>query len=277
MNRAKVIQLATTGGALVLFILVFAAPKNYSEKNLESKAVAEVKKDLDNQLTEIKKSLKKEALERIDELEKKLSGASGEEEKVAILNEMILFWDIEKYPGAAVLFMEDKAALTKSTGDWNAAGDRYLSMADFGDDENRPFRWDKAEECYRNALSLSPENLTAKTGLGTVLVRKSQSPMEGIALLREVVDADPKNIRALLQLADFSILSNQYDKAINRFDQILEADPNYHDAYFFKAETYAKMGNKEKAEFFLKEYQKHAPDEEAAKEAENYLKENYGL
>lgn len=277
MNRAKVIQLLTTGGALVLFVLVFAAPKNYSEKNLEKKAVAEVKKDLDNQLTEIKKSLKKESLEQINALEKKLYETSGEKEKESVLNEMILFWDVQKYPGAAVLFMEDKAALTKSPEDWNTTGDRYLSMADFGDDENRPFRWDKAEECYRKALELSPQNLTAKTGLGTVLVRKSQNPMEGIALLREVVDADPKNIRALLQLADFSILSNQFDKAINRFDQILEADPNYHDAYFFKAETYAKMGDKAKAALFLKEYQKHAPDEEAAKEAENYLKENYGL
>ncbi len=277
MNRAKVIQLATTGGALVLFVLVFAAPKNYSEKSLDDKAIAEVKKDLGNQLTEIKKSLKKESLEQISVLEKKLSEVSGEQEKSAILNEIILFWDVEKYPGAAVLFMEDKASLTKSPEDWNATGDRYLSMADFGDEENRPYRWDKAEECYRNALSVSPENLTAKTGLGTVLVRKSQNPMEGISLLREVVDADPKNIRALLQLADFSILSNQYDKAINRFDQILEADPNYHDAYFFKAETYAKMGDKVKADFFLKEYQKHAPDEEAGKEAENYLKENYGL
>ncbi len=277
MNRAKVIQLLTTGGALVLFVLVFAAPKNYSEKNLEKKAVAEVKKDLDNQLTEIKKSLKKESLEQINALEKKLYETSGEKEKESVLNEMILFWDVQKYPGAAVLFMEDKAALTKSPEDWNITGDRYLSMADFGDDENRPFRWDKAEECYRKALELSPQNLTAKTGLGTVLVRKSQNPMEGIALLREVVDADPKNIRALLQLADFSILSNQFDKAINRFDQILEADPNYHDAYFFKAETYAKMGDKAKAALFLKEYQKHAPDEEAAKEAENYLKENYGL
>jgi tetratricopeptide (TPR) repeat protein len=277
LNRAKVIQLLTTGGALVLFVLVFAAPKNYSEKNLEKKAVAEVKKDLDNQLTEIKKSLKKESLEQINALEKKLYEASGEKEKESVLNEMILFWDVQKYPGAAVLFMEDKAALTKSPEDWNTTGDRYLSMADFGDDENRPFRWDKAEECYRKALELSPQNLTAKTGLGTVLVRKSQNPMEGIALLREVVDADPKNIRALLQLADFSILSNQFDKAINRFDQILEADPNYHDAYFFKAETYAKMGDKAKAALFLKEYQKHAPDEEAAKEAENYLKENYGL
>ncbi len=277
MNRAKVIQLATTGGALVLFVLVFAAPKNYSERNLEKKAVAEVKKELGNQLTEIKKSLRKESLEKINSLEKKLSEATGDGEKVPVLNEIILFWDVEKYPGAAVLYMEDKASVTKSPDDWNATGDRYLSMADFGDEENRPFRLDKAEECYRNALSISPENLTAKTGLGTVLVRKSQNPMEGIALLREVVDADPKNVRALLQLADFSILSNQYDKAIKRFDQILEADPNYHDAYFFKAETYAKMGDKAKAEFFLKEYQSHAPDEEAAKEAENYLKENYGL
>ncbi len=277
MNRTKVIQLVTTGGALVLFILLFAAPKNFSEKNLDNKAKVEAKKEIDNQLTEIKGSLNANDLAAITELENKLKEASDADEKAGILIQMIMFWDMQKYPGAAVLYMEEKAAVSNKTEDWIAAGDRYLSMADFGDSENRPYRWDKAEECYRNALRVSENDLTAKTGLGTVLVRKSQNPMEGIALLREVVDADPKNIRALLQLADFSIMSNQFDKAIARFDQILEADPNYFDAYFFKAETYAKMGDKTKAGLFLEEYKRNAPDEEAAREAENYLKENYGL
>lgn len=277
MNRSKAIQTATVVGALVLFILLFAAPKNFSDKNLDEKAKVEARKEIDRQLSEIKGSLEPDALAVITDLENKLKSASDGNEKAEVLNRMILFWDMQKYPGAAVLYMEEKAGLSGKAEDWIAAGDRYLSLADFGDAENRPYRWDKAEECYRNALRSEENNLTAKTGLGTVLVRKSQNPMEGIALLREVADADPKNIRALLQLADFSIMSNQFEKAIARFDQILEADPTYFDAYFFKAETYAKMGEKAKARHFLEEYKKKAPDTHAANEAESYMKENYGL
>ena len=173
--------------------------------------------------------------------------------------------------------MEEKAALLEKAEIWIMAGDRYLGMAEFGEPENKAYRLDKAAECFQNALDLESGNLTAKTGMGTVLVRKQENPMAGIALLREVVDADPKNIRALLQLADFSIMSNQPEKALARFDQVLEADPTYVDAYFFKAETYARMGNKEEARRFLNEYKTRVGNPEAGNEAENYLKSSYGL
>ncbi|MCG9910570.1 MAG: tetratricopeptide repeat protein [Flavobacteriales bacterium] len=277
MNRAKAIQLILIAGTLALFAFIFAAPKNYSEKKLEDKARNEIRKDLDNQLVEIKKSLKPEASQKVERLEKQLSEAKSNAEKSIVLDSLVLFWDLQNYPGASVLYIEEKAALLNTAELWIQTGDRYLSMSDFGDAENKPYRLDKAEDAYRNALDVDNTNLTAKTGLGTVLVRKQANPMEGIALLREVVEKDPKNIRALLQLADFSIMSNQPEKALERFDQVLAADPSFYDVYFFKAETYAKMGNKEKAWEFLLLYQEKAENEEASKEAENYLKINYGI
>ncbi len=59
-------------------------------------------------------------------------------------------------------------------------------------------------------------------------------------------------------------MSNQPDKALARFDQVLEADPTYVDAYFFKAETYARMGNKAEANRFLDEYKTRVNNPEAA-------------
>jgi len=277
LNKAKIIQLSVLAASLAVLVIVFAAPKNYSEKKLAERARIEVKKDADQQLVEIKKELKPEAGARVAELEKQLGEAKTDAEKVILLDSLAAFWDVQMYPGASVLYVEEKAVILNTAQQWIITGDRYLSMADFGDDENRPYRLDKAEEAYQNALDADAKNLNAKTGLGTVLVRKQQNPMQGIALLREVVDEDPKNIRALLQLADFSIMSNQPDKALARFDQVLEADTNYVDVYFFKAETYAKMGNKPEAQKFLEEYKKRAPSPEAGEEAANYLKINYGL
>lgn len=277
MNRTKIIQLVVSAGTLVLFVVVFAAPKNYSDKKLADRARIETKKEADNQLVEIKKELKPDAGAKLAELEKKYKSAATTGEKVTALDSLSVFWDKQMYPGASVIYIEEKAALVQTAAQWIIAGDRYLSMAEFGEPENKGFRLDKAAGCYQNALDAEPGNLTAKTGMGTVLVRKQENPMAGIALLREVVDAEPGNIRALLQLADFSILSNQPDKAIARFDQVLKADPTYVDAYFFKAETYAKMGDKPEARHFLDEYKARVNNPEAATEAENYLKSNYGL
>lgn len=277
MNRTKAIQIVVLAAAVGLFVAVFAAPKNYSEKKLADRARIETKKDTDNQLVEIKKELKADAGAKLADLESRLGLAQTKEEKASLLDSITLFWDKQFYPGAAVVFMEEKASLLNTAQHWITVGDRYLSMAEFGEPENKDFRLQKAEDCFQNALDKDPGNLVAKTGLGTVMVRKQLEPMAGIALLREVVDADPKNIRALLQLADFSILSGQYDKAIIRFDEVLAADPSYVDTYFFKAETYAKMGDKEKALAFLEEYKKNAGNPEAGIEAENYLKSNYGL
>jgi len=276
LNRTKLIQLIVSAGTLVLFVVVYAAPKNYSEKTLADRARVETKKETDKQLVEIKKELKPDAGAKLADLEKKFAAAADKEQKANALDSLALFWDREMYPGAAVLYIEDKAMLLNTAAQWIITGDRYLSMAEFGEPENKGFRLDKAAECYQKALDMESGNLTAKTGLGTVMVRKQENPMAGIALLREVVDADPGNIRALLQLADFSIMSNQPEKAIARFDQVLQVDPNYVDAYFFKAETYAKMGKKTEALHFLEEY-KTRVNPEAAKEAENYLKTNYGL
>lgn len=277
MNRTKTIQLLVLSGTLILFVVVYAAPKNYSEKKLADRARVETKKDTDNQLVEIKKQLKPDAGAKLADLEKMYSAAASADQKASALDSLSAFWDKQMYPGASVLYIEEKAILLNTAEQWIITGDRYLSMADFGEPENKPYRLDKASECYQNALDKEPNNLTAKTGMGTVLVRKQENPMAGIAMLREVVDADPKNIRALLQLADFSIMSGQFDKAIARFDQVLAVDPTFIDAYFFKAETYAKAGNKEEARRFLKEYQIKVDHPEAATEAENYLKSNYGL
>lgn len=277
MNRTKVIQLVVSAGTLVLFVAVFAAPKNYSEKKLAERARIETKKEADNQLVEIKKGLKPDVGAQLAQLEKDYAEAGNTGQKVAALDSLSAFWDRQRYPGASVLYVEEKAALLEKADIWIMAGDRYLGMAEFGEPENKAYRLDKAAECFQNALDLESDNLIAKTGMGTVLVRKQENPMAGIALLREVVDADPKNIRALLQLADFSILSNQPEKALARFDQVLEADPTYVDAYFFKAETYARMGNKEEARRFLAEYKTRVGNPEAGNEAENYLKSSYGL
>lgn len=56
---------------------------------------------------------------------------------------------------------------------------------------------------------------------------RSENPMEGISLLRELVQSDSTNLEAQFQLGLFSIESGQMDKAVARFEKILAIDPTH--------------------------------------------------
>ena len=53
---------------------------------------------------------------------------------------------------------------------------------------------------------------------------ESNNPMEGVFMLRKILEKDPKNKEALFHLGILSIQSKQYNKAIERFNQLLIID-----------------------------------------------------
>lgn len=84
----------------------------------------------------------------------------------------------------------------------------------------------KAIALYKEIISGSSD-LTAKTRLGVLLTQSGGTPMEGILLLREVLEEDPEHIEALFSLGEFSVITQQFDKAIGRFEAILAIDPSH--------------------------------------------------
>ena len=71
--------------------------------------------------------------------------------------------------------------------------------------------------------------------------------MEGILILKELADAEVPNINAAFLLAQFSVTSGQLDKAVERYTQVLELDPNHIDATWELAMLNMKMGDLEAA------------------------------
>jgi tetratricopeptide (TPR) repeat protein len=88
-----------------------------------------------------------------------------------------------------------------------------------------------------------------------------------------VVAKDPNNTKAILQLGHFSVLSGQYSKAIERYKQALEIDPNLTEAYFYLGDAYAKMDDMENAEKYLLIYRGLLEDEEVKKQLDIYLED----
>lgn len=73
---------------------------------------------------------------------------------------------------------------------------------------------------------------------------QGEAPMQGIMLLREVLEEDSTNILAHFYLGQFSVQSGQLDKAKSRFAKVLELDQNneYPSAHFYLGNIYSSEG-----------------------------------
>ncbi len=162
------------------------------------------------------------------------------------------FWASINNAGLSAYYTEKLSGLASSSENWYNASYRYLvaSRASQKDGE-KIFFTRKAIEGFTKVMSIDPANLEAKANLGVCYVEGSQvlgtAPMKGVGLLKEVIEKDPKNITALINLGYFAIQSGQYDKAIERFNQVLIIKPEYLDAYIYLADTYQRMGKKDEA------------------------------
>lgn len=82
-------------------------------------------------------------------------------------------------------------------------------------------RTPKLDERLKNK---SPLDLKVEQAIE--MVQQTGAPMQGIAMLKEVLEEDPNHKEALWQLGMFSVQSGQYDKAIERFEALLKVIGN---------------------------------------------------
>ncbi len=193
-----------------------------------------------------KRGLNPAIVSEITDLEKKADKASGEE-KIAIYQQLADKWnDVEKAVPQGFIY-EDMATISPKFDYWLKAGNAYRKGYTNLQDSALVVALNKrAITAFQKAVDLDGKNLEAKTGLGAAMVTGTNNPMSGIALLREVVEADPKNIEANKTLGLFSLQSRQFDRAIDRFKTVVELKPDA-ESYFYLATGYQNIGMKNEA------------------------------
>jgi tetratricopeptide (TPR) repeat protein len=131
------------------------------------------------------------------------------------------------------------------------AGDLYFEAYGFAVSESKAaYLGEQTRAFYQKALALNPNLLTAKANMAMTYV-STQTPMQGIMLLREVLEQDPTNELALFNLGMLSMRSGQYSKAVGRFRQILTNDPANRKAKFYLAVCLVETNQKAEASKLL--------------------------
>ena len=193
-----------------------------------------------------KRGLNASIIQEISDLESKLADASGTA-KLDLLQQLAAKWDDVNESAPLGFVYEEMAKIDPQFSYWLKAGDAYrAAYTNLQDTVTARALYDYAINAYEQALEINSADLDAKTGLGSAYVSGTNNPMAGIALLQEVVKADPDHVGANKSLGLFSMQSRQFDRAIDRFKKVVALQPDA-ESYFYLATSYENIGLKREA------------------------------
>ena len=249
MNRA---QWSIVIASILLVVVLYAATKNqfFGERKakVETPGVNQQPQELttDSILFYSKQNLTPEQIARLNQLENSISRGDVMNQKVQLYHQLAHFWaDSAKVFAPYAYYTGEAARLVNSENSLTFAA--HLFLDDLTNTEDpRLKQWEalQAKDLFERSLKLNQNNDSSKVGLGAVyLYGGLASPMEGIGMIRSVVEKDSGNVYAQMTLGKASLLSGQIDKAVERFKKVAQLHPDNMEAILLLADTYEKMGN----------------------------------
>lgn len=144
----------------------------------------------------------------------------------------------------------------------------YLAVVDY-----YTFNYKGAIDYLENTLSLNEDYMEAYYLEGAVLAEQKKYE-EAIESYNIVMDLEPTNYRALLNIANIRVELGQHDAAIQMFNDLINENINFFDeVYYSMAEAHHKNGNKQGAcEFY--EMAAGQGDADAKINVEKYCQQN---
>jgi len=199
---------------------------------------------------------------------------ASENEKSAIFADSLasLYAQASQFDSAA-WFAEKAASFLNSKESLLKAGNSYYDAYTFALEANKQNEMAEKTRFYLGqVLQMEPGNLEIKTKIAMTYL-SSQNPMQGIAMLREVLAEDPKNEQALFNMGMLSIQSGQYDRAAERLEELISHYPNHVQGHLLLGVAYMNTRQKEKAisQFELVKKLDQDPAVQAA--ADSYLQD----
>jgi DNA-binding winged helix-turn-helix (wHTH) protein/tetratricopeptide (TPR) repeat protein len=114
--------------------------------------------------------------------------------------------------------------------------------------------WDGAEESYRAAIRLNPNEPGTLHDHGWLLISRGAFE-EGMAQIRRAQELDPVSPRANMHVAWAYTYTGQYAAAVREARRALELSPGYHEAFHCLEHAYLLSGNYESALAARKQYE----------------------
>ncbi len=221
------------------------------------------------------KGLSESQKNRLNTLKKAYLQESAEKKSIALDSLNAFFRTVNLIDSVGFYLLADARSNKNTPDKLKLAADAYFDAFGFALDSSRAKSLgQEAEKIYTEILTQNPKNLDAKAKLGVIYVSSNAvAPMKGINLLLSVVEEDPNNEFALYNLGFFSMMRGAHDKAIVRFEKLLETHPRNIQAWMHLAESYETLGKNKKAYEALEKVKQLDNSPEVQKEVNKKLQE----
>ena len=250
-------QLLFTLCGLSLVILLFIFGRTVAPKsNLPVSAIPAIKLfDINQFITSEKQHLTPSQAIQLGKLENSVTRGDVNEQLIAANTALANFWkDSIRATEPYFYYLSEAAKLDKSEKNLTFAAQLILDNLR-GETDEAKLNWktEQAIVLFEKAIELYPDNDDLKVGLGSCYVfgkgrvGGTKETMKGIQQLLAVVRKDSTNMKAQMMLGVGGYVSGQYDKAIERLQKVVIAQPKNMEAIAFLADTYAAKGDKANA------------------------------
>jgi tetratricopeptide (TPR) repeat protein len=170
-------------------------------------------------------TLSKEQTQVLERLRPLFLNAKTDKEKSAYLDSLSFVFRPANLIDSIAFYAENLATQFPSVRTYFATADAYYDVFSFAMNEQKVKNAaEKARIFYEKILGQEPENSDAKVKLG-VTYTITATPMQGIKMIREVLEKEPDNQLALFNLGLLSMQSGQYERAVERFERLLVINP----------------------------------------------------
>ncbi|MEB2773894.1 tetratricopeptide repeat protein [Algoriphagus sp. D3-2-R+10] len=176
--------------------------------------------------------------------------SSNEELKSSSEEIAAIYQELGKYDSAGY-YLSLAADKQSDLGLAEKAGNAYYEAFSFAlDPEKVTYTAEQTRKYLTKVLDYDPTRLDLKTKVAMTYV-SSSNPMQGITMLREILEQDPQNEEGLFNMGVLSMQSGQYKRATERFEELIQYHPDNLQGQFYLAVSYfeAKQKNKAKAQF----------------------------
>jgi tetratricopeptide (TPR) repeat protein len=268
--------------ALVICILLYSfgrtiPPKNPTAANQEVQSTEHQSVKFEDLLARAREKISPEQNQRLIRLENSVIRGDVKEQQLHVYHQLARFWADSAHIFEPYAYYNGEAAkLENSEKSLTFAARQFLDRLM---EESQPAMqyWlaSNAKVLFEKAIVINPANDSSKIGLGACYLfgNISDNPMEGILPVREIATKDPDNLYAQMILGLGGKKSGQFDKAIERFNIVVQKQPGNVEATFNLAECYEEKGDKANAVKWYEAVKKLVKLPEAQKELDKRITE----
>ncbi len=267
-------------------LLYFMGNRKYSPTAGEESTTEESSQESDHPIhinfdqlsANLKKKITPTQKDSIEVLEARLEAYkdSSAFHRAAIYAELGSSWEKAQYIELASHYFQQAAVLDSVESRWKEAADKSAFAFRISSDSSmRAHLVEKTVDAYNKTIAFDTSKLDYQIELAATYIdgygNQGQQVMKGIFMLRDITLKDSTNLKANLMLGQMAIVSAQYDKAIARLQTVISKDPSNAQAYYYLAEAYIGLDEKEKAIEAYKECKKWVKNPTFADQLDKYI------